>query len=215
MHNRMKTLKTVKRVNLSHWTILFNGTNRIGSSNPLTWGWKQIQFPKRCALYCSVEYQTMDKYKNPVNSSAVHHRQKAVESTNRKSKIKVIDLFVVCDIWWAIFLNYGIKFKIYLKDLYKKIKSDWKLCCTLEIRYYIEIHCVMLEVEHANGLVDLHTVLNFMMVDQVTHRNTEIKYSLCRVHIIFTCFSCRICWDHHQKWCKTKHWHKITNHVEV
>jgi hypothetical protein len=37
------------------------------SSPPPTWGRKQFQFPKCCALY-SLQYQTMDKVQKPSNS---------------------------------------------------------------------------------------------------------------------------------------------------
>jgi hypothetical protein len=36
-------------------------------SSPLTWGWKHIQFPKRCVFYL-VEYRTMGKVQKPSNS---------------------------------------------------------------------------------------------------------------------------------------------------
>jgi hypothetical protein len=40
-----------------------NGPNRIGISHPLTWGLKQIQFPKRCVLWNTGRWI---KSKNPV-----------------------------------------------------------------------------------------------------------------------------------------------------
>jgi hypothetical protein len=37
---------------------LSKGPNKVGVSS-LTWGWKQIRFPKRCVLWI-LEYRTMD-----------------------------------------------------------------------------------------------------------------------------------------------------------
>jgi hypothetical protein len=47
----------------------FQRTHRADVSVSLTWGQKQIQFPKHCVLLCCLEYRMMDKSKNPVISS--------------------------------------------------------------------------------------------------------------------------------------------------
>jgi hypothetical protein len=50
---------------INHYKLaLSNGPNRAGVSCPLTWGRKQIQFPKRCVLLF-LEYRTMDKVQKP------------------------------------------------------------------------------------------------------------------------------------------------------
>jgi hypothetical protein len=55
------------------------------SSPPFIPRRKQIQFPKR-RVFCSLEYRTMEKVKNPVILCVIHHRQNPLEST----KLKVI-----------------------------------------------------------------------------------------------------------------------------
>jgi hypothetical protein len=43
---------------------LSKGRKKVDVSHPLTWGWKQIQFPKHSVLLCCLEYWKMNK--NPV-----------------------------------------------------------------------------------------------------------------------------------------------------
>jgi hypothetical protein len=55
------------------WTVaLSNGPNRACVFRALTWGRKQIQFPKRCVLQNTERWT---KSKNPAISSVIHHRQ--------------------------------------------------------------------------------------------------------------------------------------------
>jgi hypothetical protein len=44
---------SIVRNSLVQWLrlTLSKGPNRVGVSTPLTWGWKQIQFPKRCVFW--------------------------------------------------------------------------------------------------------------------------------------------------------------------
>jgi hypothetical protein len=49
------------------WLAFSIGPNTVGVSQPLTWGRKQIELPKRCVLQCSSEYWTVDKVQNPRN----------------------------------------------------------------------------------------------------------------------------------------------------
>jgi hypothetical protein len=46
---------------------LSKGPNRVVVSHPLTWGQKQIQFPKCCVMLRSSEYRTTDKVQWPSN----------------------------------------------------------------------------------------------------------------------------------------------------
>jgi hypothetical protein len=46
---------------------LSNGTSWVGVFQPLTWERKQIQFPKRCVLECSLEYRMKDKVQTSSN----------------------------------------------------------------------------------------------------------------------------------------------------
>jgi hypothetical protein len=62
----MTDTMTSQNIDLSSWDILYScsytdigcpvievsskGPNKVGVSPPLTWGRKQIQFPKRCVL---------------------------------------------------------------------------------------------------------------------------------------------------------------------
>jgi hypothetical protein len=55
-----------------HNTGLAQAPNRVGVS-PLTWGWKQIQFPKRRLLLLHFEYRTMDEAQKPSNSELYYN----------------------------------------------------------------------------------------------------------------------------------------------
>jgi hypothetical protein len=48
--------------------VLSNETNRVGVSDPFTWGRKQIQFSNCCVPYCVLKYLKMDKVQKPRNS---------------------------------------------------------------------------------------------------------------------------------------------------
>jgi hypothetical protein len=58
-----------KNQSLVQWLrlTLSNGANTAGVSRPLIWGLKQIQFPIRCVLQCSLGFPTMDEVQNPSN----------------------------------------------------------------------------------------------------------------------------------------------------
>jgi hypothetical protein len=59
-------LGTLERADLNHWT-------QLSRCSPPTWGRKQVQFPKRVFQY--LEFQMMDKSRNPAILSAVYLRQ--------------------------------------------------------------------------------------------------------------------------------------------
>jgi hypothetical protein len=83
---------------------LSNGTNIIGVSHPLTWGRKQIQFPKRCGLW---NMEGMGKVQKPSISSVIHHRPNPFQSTS------------IIVLWWLITISF-IKHS-------EKLISTWTL----------------------------------------------------------------------------------------